>query len=179
MILHGVPHGELEVRATQGGVRVSGRFPYNTETELARGRFERVAPEAFQWDDGALFLFQHDMARPLANVRSGSLELRQTPDALEVEAEIGTGTSWGRDFAEALRAQLVTGLSPGFHVPAGGESVERRGDGVLRTIKRAELVEISAVTRPAYSDAQLSARCWQPEQGDAPAKMPPLARWRL
>ena len=32
---------------TMGGVRLAGRFPYATETELARGRFERIEARAF------------------------------------------------------------------------------------------------------------------------------------
>lgn len=159
-MLWGAASGALELRASDGGIRVSGRFPYNSETELAPGRAEVVASEAFQWDGEALFLFQHDMGRPLASVRAGSLELRNTADALEFEATVDAGTSWARDFEAALRANLVSGLSPGFRVPRGGETVERRGDGMVRTITRAELAEVSAVTRPAFPTAQLQARSW-------------------
>ncbi|RNC93926.1 MAG: HK97 family phage prohead protease [Oricola sp.] len=178
-MLWGAVSGALELRATDGGVRVSGRFPYNSETELAPGRAEIVASEAFQWDDDALFLFQHDMARPLASIRAGSLNLRNSADALEFEAHVDGGTSWGRDFEAALRSNLVTGLSPGFRVARGGERVERRGDGVVRTITRAELVELSAVTRPAFPSAQVESRNWQAahEAPDAGLRRA-LARWR-
>jgi HK97 family phage prohead protease len=176
-MLWGAVSGALELRATDGGVRVSGRFPYGRETELARGRFEAVAPRAFQWDGEALFLFQHDAGRPLASIRAGSLDLRHGEDALEMEARIDGGTTWAADFLAAHRAGLITGLSPGFIVNPGGETVERRGDGVVRTITSAALVEVSAVTRPAYGDAQLTARAWAVPQVRT---MPhPLSRWRL
>jgi len=55
---------------------------------------------------------------------------------------------------------LIRGLSPGFRVSPGGERIERRGNGVLRRIERAELYELSAVTRAAYPAAQIEARAW-------------------
>jgi HK97 family phage prohead protease len=176
-MLWGAASGALELRAQDGGVRVSGRFPYGRETELSRGRSEVVAPEAFEWDAEALFLFQHDVGRPLASVRAGSLDLRQTPGALEMEARIDGVTSWAADFLAAHRAGLITGLSPGFVVRSGGERVERRMDGVLRTITAAQLLEVSAVTRPAYSEAQIAARAWQPGGGVA-SGLHHLKRWR-
>lgn len=150
----------VEIRAEAGGARLRASFPYGVPSELAPGRREVVAPEAFAWDGAAVFAYAHDMAKPLASVRAGTLELRNTPDALEITAMVEAGTSWGRDFLEAHRAGLVTGLSPGFRVAPGGERVERQADGVLRTITSAELVEVSAVTRPAYPAAQIEARSW-------------------
>jgi hypothetical protein len=47
MMLWGVASGALELRQENGGVRVSGRFPYATEAELAPGRFERIEAKAF------------------------------------------------------------------------------------------------------------------------------------
>ena len=37
-----------------------------------------------------------------------------------------------------------------------------RGKDVLRTITAADLFEVSAVTRPAYPEAQIEARNWSP-----------------
>ena len=54
------------------------------------------------------------------------------------------------------------GLSPGFRVAPDGERIERRGKDVLRTITAADLFEVSAVTRPAYPEAQIEARNWSP-----------------
>jgi HK97 family phage prohead protease len=178
-MLWGAASGALELRAENGGVRVSGRFPYGVPSELAPGRREVVAAEAFTWDGEAVFLYGHDMAKPLASVRAGSLELRQTAEALELSARIDGGTSWAADFAAAHRAGLVTGLSPGFRVAAGGERVERSADGLLRTITAAELVEVSAVTRPAYPAAQIEARSWAADQVANFSTRHPLARWRL
>jgi len=45
-------------------------------------------------------------------------------------------------------------------VRPGGETVEERGGAILRTIRAADLIEISAVTKPAYPQAQIEARNW-------------------
>lgn len=184
-MLWGTASGALELRTTDdGGVRVSGRFPYGVETELAPGRAERIEARAFaariEAGEDVHLLVGHDYGKPLASRNAGSLQIADTGEAVTLEAEIAPGTTWARDFLEAHRAGLIRGLSPGFRVPAGGERIERRGDGLLRRIERAELFEVSAVTRPAYPQAQIEARNWQPagDRADRPAPHP-LNRWRL
>ena len=106
------------------------------------------------------------------------MQLRSTDTALEIEATIDPGTTWARDFLAAHAQGLVRGVSPGFKVPPGGERIERRGSGVLRTVTAAHLIELSAVTIPAYSQATIEARNWQPQESAARA-VHALARWRL
>jgi uncharacterized protein len=179
-MLFGAASGALELRADTGGVRLRGRFPYG-ETELAPGRFERIEARAFaeRIEAGAdiHLLSGHDYNRPLASRGAGSLEIRDTPEALEIEATLSDGTTWARDFLEAHRAGLIRGLSPGFRVPAGGERIERRGDSVLRSITRAELFEVSAVTRPAYGQAQIEARSWAADKQICTSRKPAPAAW--
>jgi uncharacterized protein len=180
-MLWGAASGALELRAEDGGVRVVGRFPYAVEAELARGRFERFEARAFaeriEAGEDVHFLAGHSYDRPLASRAAGSLEIRDTGEAVEIEARLSDGTSWARDFLEAHRAGLIRGLSPGFRVAPGGERIERRGDGVVRRIERAELHEISAVTRPAYPQAQIEARAWAANLPSG--NLHPLRRWRL
>lgn len=180
-MLWGAASGALELRATDGGLRLRGAFPYASETELAPGRFERIEARAFaeRIDAGEdiHLLSGHDYAKPLASVRSGSLTLRDTDTALEIEATLEAGTSWASDFLAAHRAGLVRGLSPGFRVPVGGERIERRGDGILRRIERAQLFEVSTVAVPAYPAAQIEARSWAAETVTR-VTVHPLRRWR-
>jgi HK97 family phage prohead protease len=182
-MLWGAASGALELRATDGGVRVSGRFPYNVETELAPGRFEIVEPRAFaariEAGEDVHLLSGHDYRQPLASRAAGSLEIRETDEALEIEARIEGGTSWAADFLAAHRAGLIRGLSPGFRVPSGGDRIERRGNGVLRRIERAELYEISTVTRPAFEAAQVEARSWAADPLRQVVGSHHLSRWRL
>lgn len=188
MLFGGAQGGALELRQqANGGVRISGRFPYNSETMLAKGRYEQFATRAFSAKlagaDDVHFLVQHDFAQPLASRSAGSLDLRDTPSALEFDATITpemAGTTWARDFLSANAAGLIKGLSPGFRVAPGGDTVERRGDGILRTVRAAELLELSAVTVPAYPAAQIEARNWQ-AGADAPdtGLQRTLIRWRF
>lgn len=164
-MLWGAAHGALELRATgNGGVRVTGRFPYGAETELTPGRSEVVEARAFagRIEAGAdiHLLFGHDYDRPLASRAAGTLMVTDDDAGVSIDATVNGGTSWARDFLAAHGAGLVRGLSPGFRVPAGGERIERRGDGLLRRITAGEVFEFSAVTVPAYPQAQIEARNW-------------------
>lgn len=184
MTLWAATLGALEVRTEGGATRLRATFPYGAETELATGRHEVIAARAFagriEAGEDIHLLSGHDYEKPLASRAAGNLSVTDTDTALVIEARIDGGTSWARDFLAAHAAGLIRGLSPGFRVPAGGEKVEQRGAGLLRTITRADLFEVSAVTVPAYPQAQIEARAWQAnvEPSDA-GLMRHLARWRL
>ncbi|MAK61800.1 MAG: HK97 family phage prohead protease [Ponticaulis sp.] len=184
-MLWGVDHGALEVRAEGGETRLRASFPYGVETELAEGRSEVFASRAFaeriERGEEIHLLSGHDYNKPLASRSAGTLELRDTDTALEIEARIQTGTSWARDFLAAHAAGLIRGLSPGFRAARGGERIERRSNGLLRTVTNASLFELSAVTRPAYSQAQIEARSWglTTSSRSEAASVSHLKRWRL
>ena len=163
-MLWGGNKGTLEIRAEGGSTRLTARFPYGAETELAPGRLEVIAPRAFadriNGGDEIHLLAGHSYDKPLASRSAGTLTLADTDEALEISATLDDGTSWARDFLAAHGSGLIKGLSPGFRVTPGGERIERRGAGMLRTIGKADLFELSAVTRPAYPAAQIEARSW-------------------
>src|SRR5699024_11600203 len=142
---------------------IAGFFPYQSETELAPGRFEVFDPRSLNAGDDVRLLVGHDWARPLASVSAGSLQIRNDAAGISFTATIPpaiAGTSHGHDAIEMARAGLSVGLSPGFTVAANGDRMERRGAGLLRTISAAVLHELSVVTRGAYGDAAISARSW-------------------
>lgn len=177
-MLYGAPLGGLEIRrAADGSARVSGRFPYGSPAEMGRGRREVFAPRALAPGAGDVHLLaSHDYARPLASKGTGTLTLRDTDTGLEFDATISADvaqTTHGRDALALLGAGLAVGVSPGFRVPVGGDEVRADGAGLLRTVRRAELFELSLVTRPAYPDAMAEARCWQPR-----ICAPRIPRWR-
>lgn len=183
-MLYGAPV-QFEIRSEGGTTALRGAFPYGRETTLADGRRERFSAGAFRSrvaaGDNVFLLAGHDPEKPLASTEAGSLTLRDDDDALHIEARVAATTSWASDALAALAAGLTKGLSPGFRVPAGGDLVTRADGGLLRTVKHADLFEISMVTRAAYDQAQIAARNWQP---DAVAAAPDaalrraLARWR-
>lgn len=187
-MLWGGHSGGLELRTLAGGeTRLSGRFPYAVPTQMAARRrevFEARAFGASVADGGDIHLLvHHDINKPLASRGAGSLTLEDTDDALTFEATIAPemrSVGHVRDFLGTLAAGLVGGISPGFRVAQGGDLVRRDGDGLLRVVRSADLVEISAVTKPAYPAAQIEARNWQPLGEVAPRLVGrhPATRWR-
>ncbi|MCG7623016.1 HK97 family phage prohead protease [Epibacterium sp. Ofav1-8] len=192
-MLWGAHTGSIELRNEGGETRLRATFPYGLETVLAervgmgRERREMIAARAFadriERGEDVHFLSGHDFNKPLASRSAGTLTLTETDNALTVEATISADmgqVSYVRDFLSAHAAGLVRGLSPGFRVRPGGEAVEERGNAILRTIKAADLIEISAVTKPAYPQAQIEARNWQPI-GEVVKRLthrPAAIRWR-
>ncbi len=182
--------GGLEVRTfADGATRLRGRFPYSVPTVLRDGReprrevFEARAFGSSVADGGDIHLLvHHDFDRPLASRAAGSLEISDSDDALTFEATIAPelrGVGYVTDFLGALAAGLVGGISPGFRVPDGGDYVRREGKGLLRVVRSADLIEISAVTKPAYSAAQVEARNWGRPPNEAMVKQQAARlRWR-
>lgn len=203
---------ELEVRKrASGAVNLAGRFPYGRNAVLSDGgrtgrpRKERIAPRAFAYrintpsDHGGKkdihLLVGHDYGKPLASVRSGTMELTDAADAVTFEAKILpeiAETGYGREALAMLEAGLATGISPGFRLPPkravrDAERVEDEGhdpengahNAIIRTVLSALLYELSLVTRPAYSETQVEARSWATTIGGVavPAVLPSM-RWR-
>jgi HK97 family phage prohead protease len=197
--------GGFELRAAgDGSHQLRGRFPYGKPAVLTDGgragrpRKEIVASRAFAYrverpEEDIHLLYGHSYDRPLASRATGTLRLRDGDDALTFEATITpeiARTSWGADFLAGLAAGLITGISPGFRLPperrvAEPERVEEeeydpaRGmfGAIIRTVVAALLFELSAVTRPAYPDAQIEARGWTTTP--TPRLVRPAAlRWR-
>jgi len=191
-MLWGGSKGGLEVRTSADGSTVlRGRFPYAIPTILSGGREKRQ--EVFEarafgasvvGGSDVHLLVHHDMTKPLASRAAGSLTLEDTDDALTFEATIAPElrhVGYVQDLLGNLAAGLVGGISPGFRVPQGGDYVKRSSDGVMRVVRSADLIEISAVTKPAYPAAQIEARNWTPDlqpDGLGTGFQRNLNRWR-
>lgn len=186
-MLWGGSESGLEVRrAKDGSTVLSGSFPYGKAAVLSDGgrtgkpRKEVIASRAFAYrverpEEDIHFLYGHSFDRPLASRSAGTLDLKDSDDALTFKATIRSAmqdVSYVRDFLAGLEAGLITGISPGFRIPPKravekAESVEQEdpslGTALIRTVHQALLYELSAVTRPAYPEAQVEARDWNPK----------------
>ncbi len=136
---------------------------------MGRERRKMIATRAFadriEHGEDVHFLSGYDFNKPLASRSAGTLTLTESDDALTVKATISADmgqVSYVRDFLSAHAAGPVRGLSTGFHFRPSGETVEERGTAILRNITAADLIEISAVMKPAYPQAQIEARNWRP-----------------
>ena len=206
-MLWGAPSGELELRREgDGSTRLRGRFPYGRPAVLSDGgrrgrpRKEIIGRRAFAYrvespDEDIHLLVGHDYDRPLASRGTGTLDLEDTDDALLLAARITpdvASTAFGRDALALLNQGLARGLSPGFRLPPARavppEQAERieeepnapeRGmhGAIIRTVLSALLYELSIVTRPAYPEAQVEARRWEPDARPPRARRAAY-RWR-
>ena len=168
------PIDDLEIR--QGGRYISGAFRYGSTATVRSGgrvRKERIQPRAFRYvvdeegkDRPLDLLVGHDFDKPLARRSTGSLEVRETPEALSFVATLpdpALQPTHVRDAVLMLEAGLVGGISPGFQVPKGRgfERLEPEpgNPGVaIRVIEEAVLFELSLVTRPSYPDTTVELR---------------------
>ncbi|MDN5872794.1 MAG: HK97 family phage prohead protease [Sinobacteraceae bacterium] len=200
--------GGLELRREDnGGVRLSGRFHYNSPAVLSDGGRkgrpvkEQIAPGAFDYtidepDTDIHFLAGHSFDKVLASKKSGTMTFRKTAGALIIAAYITPAilrASYAQDAVAQVEAGLATGLSPGFRLPPEravpreeAESLEdeeyRPEEGmhraIIRTIKQAILVEMSTVVRPVYKDATVEAvRSWDKQRSLIVPKRS-IQRWR-
>jgi hypothetical protein len=200
--------GALELRAEGNGARtLHGSFPYRTRAILSDGG-RRGRPQKEEFDSNAFayrvndqeaeihLLIGHDYGKPLASKLSRTLALRDTPAALEFEAQITPAvaeTSHVRDILALIGAGLATGLSPGFRLPPEravpkdeaeefGEEPDNPSEGehraIIRRIKQALLFELSIVTAPAYPTARVEARARPLAKCSDAGLARALNRWR-
>jgi len=209
-MLFGGHDGELEIRrAKDGPTRLRGRFPYGKKAVLSDGgrrgrpRKEIIAPRAFNFrindqSQDIHILVGHSYDRPLASRSAGTLDIKDSNEAVTFVATIASAletASWVQDALSALDAGLIGGISPGFRLPPERavkkpETIEEepvdpeRGmhGAIIRTVNDALLYEMSLVTVPAYDDTEVEeTRNWNaracaeaPDTGLRRA----LERWR-
>lgn len=160
---------QFEVRAEEGerGTILTGRpIVYDQRTDL--GYFdEYIAPGALNGADltDVRFLVNHDASRiPLARSRrnNGNSTMQLTPDAfglsldwvkLDVENNAEARALWS-----AVSRGDISGMSFMFSVD-GEEWTDLKTDHPTRAItKIGSIVEVSAVTFPAYNTTEIFAR---------------------
>jgi HK97 family phage prohead protease len=159
----------FEVRAEQGerGSRITGRpIVYNSRTDIA-GLFDEVIEE------GALnnadlrdvrFLVNHDLSKiPLARSRNNNgnstMQLRVDSSGMEIDVDLDTeNNADARALYSAVSRGDITGMS--FMFAVGDEEWDNIDtDHPTRRIKEiSSVVEVSAVTFPAYASTSINAR---------------------
>jgi HK97 family phage prohead protease len=136
---------------------------YGSLSEDLGGFREQIRAGAF---DGTLkaghdvrALFDHSTDKVLGRVSNGTLRLASDSTGLRVEIDLPEGVSYAEDLRKLIGRGDISQMSFGFVVPPGGDSWERRADGVsLRTLNQIELHEVSVVSIPAYPDTTIALR---------------------
>ena len=124
------------------------------EEQFARGAFLDSLADTSR--DVAL-LWSHDLSKPLANQRSGSLTVAEDHLGLAFSAQLNQ-TSWSTDAYEAIRSGTVRTVSFRFSVPTGGDTWAHKGPKLTRTVHKAFLMEISPTALAAYPGTDVSIR---------------------
>jgi HK97 family phage prohead protease len=140
---------------------------------LRWGFYEEVAPGAFSKtlnEGDARMLIDHDSYYVVSRKSAGTLRLNEDGIGLHTDSALDTTLSYVADLKANLRNGNITGMSFGFYVVKDDWSEEQveakdsNGDTVsvdveIRRILEVRLIEVSAVTFPAYpqTDAGLRA----------------------
>lgn len=132
---------------------------------IARGAFAKTLREA-----DVRMLVDHDSRLLVARASAGDLRLSEDGHGLAVDADLDEELSYVRDLVRNLEKRRITGMSFGFFVVRDDWTTEevRDADGNaheadVRTIREVKLLEVSAVTFPAYEDTDAGLRAMTDE----------------
>ena len=136
-------------------IRASGRSlvgPAIRYGEVSPDHRERFEAGAFALDARTRWLdVGHDRSIVIAHTDGGGLELRDTPEALEVSATLP-------EIPAAMRAleDVKAGRLRGFSVEF--DSLQERQEGAIRVVERAALAGIGLVRIPSYQGSTVEVR---------------------
>lgn len=144
---------DLDIEVREAKRQIEALIPYNSDAQI--GSFtERFAPGAFarsarERGDRIPVLYQHQSDDPPVG---SSVKLTDTRDGLLSVLSIAH-TDRGDEVLSLAAGGHLSGISPGFQIPAGGDRWST--DGAERTITEAKLIELSLTPFPAYTDARV------------------------
>lgn len=133
---------------------------FNLEARLPGFR-EVIRPGAFtralREKQDCVCLFNHSENYVLGRTSSGTLRLKQDDRGLWYECDL-PDTQYARDLHVSIKRQDISGCSFAFTIPDGGQSWSERGNYILREITDVDLIDVSPVTHPCYSNTEVDAR---------------------
>ncbi len=172
-----VAQPEVRAAGDEGARRFDGHGAvFNTRTAigdpLKYGFYKEVDPGAFTKtlaEGDARFLIDHQSSLIVARVSAGDLNLTVDDVGLHVDAGLDADLSYVRDLIVNLDKRRITGMSFGFYVVRDDWQTEQQqftddsGQTVevgveVRRLIEVRLLEVSAVTFPAYEETDAAAR---------------------
>lgn len=147
----------MAFRAVATGNTLAGiAVPYNDFSHVlhdrARPYKERFKRGAMKPSDDTVMLYGHDDSGvPLARVGAETLRFEQADEGLRFAVELPESRA---DIREALgRGDLTGAVSVGFYVNPDGDEWQTRTNPSIRTVRSADLHELSIVRVGAYERA--------------------------
>ena len=121
--------------------------------EISPNHQERFVPGAFSLDPGTTrwLDYRHDRTRVLAHTDGGGLVLRDSPEALLLEAELPA-----LPLSERALDEIASGALQGLSIEFHAESESR--DGAIRVVEKADLAGIGLVASPSYPNSRVETR---------------------
>jgi len=156
-----------------GGQRFKGHAAvFNSRTAIGNpltwGFYEEIADGAFTKtlaEGDARMLIDHSSYHVVSRVSAGTLELAQDRRGLAVDSALDQEVTYVADLVRNLDNENITGMSFGFYVIKDEwwtEEVElsdgNSAEVEVRRLLELRLVEVSAVTFPAYEDTDAGLR---------------------
>lgn len=151
---------KFKTRAEGGRFFIDGYFAvFDSEYELWEGASEQIAPFAFDetLGDDIRALVNHDTTLVLGRTAAKTLNLRVDENGLFGVVEINTADQDAVNLYERVKRGDVSQCSIGFDIISQKSEIRADG-GVLWTIERVKLWEVSVVTFPAYEATSVEAR---------------------
>ena len=139
----------LELRAE--GRRLEGIVLQYEETSPSHR--ERFLPGAFDLSGGPTrwLDYRHDRTRVLAHTEGGGLTLRDSSEALLLEAEL-PNLPLSEKALDEISSGTLSGLSIEF------SAIRESRDGEIRVVEKADLAGIGLVASPSYPNSRVETR---------------------
>lgn len=151
-----------ELRAkSDNGFGIKGHAAvFNQLSDVIWDFREKIAPGAFAESiekDDIRSLWNHDPSLVLGRTKSKTLRLKEDNIGLHIDNDF-PDTTYARDYFKLIERGDVDQMSFGFRVLPGGEDWTFENNMAIRTIKKAQLFDVSPVTFPAYPQTSVSVR---------------------
>lgn len=125
---------------------------------------ETAFDEALAEKPDVLGLFNHDENQVLSRTGSGTLRLGKQPEGLGFAMD-APDTTLARDLLVLIKRGDISGSSFAFSLrgnPQQAEEFRKEADGsYVRTVKNANIYDVSVVTRPAYPSSTAAVRSFE------------------
>ena len=151
----------MELRAVEGKMPTLAGYAAVFNSRTSFGWFdEEVVPGAFSKSlsdgDDVRALFNHDSSLVIGRRSANTLRLSEDATGLGIEIDLPDTTA-ARDLVANIESGNIDGMSFGFRAREQ-EWIEKEGHPELRRLIDLELIEVSPVTFPAYSDTSIAKR---------------------
>ena len=167
---------ELRAEGDEKSLTIRGYAAlFNSLSKPLNGYRERIAPGAFARSirEGAdvKALINHDASHLLGRTKNGTLKLEEDSRGLKFVCILNPDNQASRDYHASIKRGDLDECSFAFTVPENGDVWDEAQDenGLRyqrRTLRDVNLMDVSAVTYPAYDATSVGARSAQPDYQD-------------